>query len=130
ERLIATPRTQWRWVTSTPNFQSRTPKAFPTPNSQLTTPKPVHRCRSLQGWKSEIGSSLEVGSWKLGVWSTRTCACRALRCRVFGDELRLRRRRPAAAQAIEEQVDDRRREQGQHLADQQAPDHHEGERIG
>ena len=48
----------------------------------------------------------------------------------FGDELRfgaVDQRRP---QAIEEQVDDRRREQRQHLADEQAADHRRGRAAG
>src|SRR3954454_23955373 len=47
---------------------------------------------------------------------------------VARDEPR-RARGPAASQPIEEQVDDGRREEGQHLADEQSADHDQAERV-
>src|SRR5215218_3514068 len=52
----------------------------------------------------------------------------ASRRRVVGHERGLAHS-PAASQPIEEQVDDRRREERQHLADEQAADHDDAERL-
>jgi hypothetical protein len=47
---------------STPNFQSPTPKARPTPNFQALLVRRSGPC-----WEFAVGSALDVGDWRLGI---------------------------------------------------------------
>src|SRR6188474_657067 len=61
------------------NYQSPTSNSQGIPNDQLQGPTPTSN-PDAQDWKLEVGSALEVGSWKLGVLLRSSTSAPAARC--------------------------------------------------